>query len=297
MTAAAQGRNGVSVIIAAHDEEAVIGRCLDALTPEMQGVPLTVIVSANGCSDATAQIALARGAQVVERPEPGKPGALNAAEDIAEGFPRVYLDADIVPPAGALGALAEALRTRPGVLATMPVRHVVTTGRPWPVRAYFRINERLPVFRTGLFGRGLIMVSEVGRARFGEFPALTADDLFLDAQFTDTEKSEVAAVVVEVESPHTTADLVRRLVRVRRGNAEMRRHATSDGVAVRSADRWSWFRDVVRRDLRLAPDAVAYVAISVFAGLRARRSPSGAWGRDESTRTPTPERRQEARPS
>ncbi|MDQ4214279.1 glycosyltransferase [Microbacterium sp. ASV81] len=286
MSADAQGRVPVSVIIAAHDEEAVIGRCLDALTPAVQGVPLQVIVSANGCSDATAEIARARGAQVVERPEPGKPGALNAAERVAVGFPRVYLDADIVPPAGALGALAAALRERPGVLATMPVRRVVTTGRTWPVRAYFRINQRLPVFRSGLFGRGLIVVSEAGRARFAEFPALTADDLFLDAQFAEAEKSEVAGVVVEVESPRTTADLVRRLVRVRRGNAEMRRAAETEGVAVRSADRWSWLRDVVRHDQRLAPAAVAYLAITLLAAVRARRSPSGDWGRDESTRTP-----------
>ncbi|PRB08902.1 glycosyltransferase family 2 protein [Microbacterium sp. MYb64] len=285
MTTGVEGLPLISVIIAAHDEAAVIGRCLDALSPAVQGVPLQVIVSANGCTDATAEIARARGATVVERAEPGKPGALNAAERIATGFPRVYLDADIVAPPRAILALADALLTRQGVLAAMPARRVVITGRPWPVRAYFRINQRLPVFRRGLFGRGLIAVSETGRARFGEFPALTADDLFLDAQFADAEKSEVTEIVVEVESPRTTAALVRRLVRVRRGNTEMRRAAA--GVAVRSADRWSWFRDVVRHDLRLAPDAIAYLAITMLAGVRARRG-SGGWGRDESTRTPAP---------
>jgi glycosyltransferase involved in cell wall biosynthesis len=282
-----------SVIIAAHDEETVIGRCLDALAPDVQHMSLQIIVSANGCSDGTAALARARGASVVERAEPGKPGALNAAERIAESFPRVYLDADIIAPAGAIAALSDALDEHAGVLATMPVRRVVTAGRPWPVRAYFRINQRLPVFRKGLFGRGLIVVSEAGRARFHEFPAMTADDLFLDAQFSDAEKHEVASVAVEVESPRTTAALIRRLVRVRRGNAEMRRAAEADHAPVRSADRWSWFRDVVRHDLRLAPDAVAYVAITMIAGIRARRSPSGDWGRDESTRTAAPVRSEE----
>lgn len=280
-------RAPMTVIIAAHEEEAVIGRCLDALSPAAQGVPLEVIVSANGCSDATAEIARARGVRVVERSEPGKPGALNAAERVANGFPRVYLDADIVLPAGALAALEEALRTRRGVLATMPVRCVVTTGRPWPVRAYFRINQRLPVFRHGLFGRGVIAVSEAGRGRFGEFPPLTADDLFLDSRFAEAEKSEVAGVVVEVEAPRTTGDLVRRLVRVRRGNAEMRRAAAAEGVAVRSADHWAWLRDVVTHDLRLAPDALAYLTITVLAGVGARRA-STDWGRDASTRTVPP---------
>ncbi len=296
MTAAEDGVRMVSVIIAAHDEEAVIGRCLDALTPAAQGVPLQIIVSANGCSDATAEIARSHGALVIERGEPGKPGALNAAERVAEGFPRVYLDADIVPPAGAIAALAGALDERAGVLATMPVRQVVTAGRPWPVRAYFRINQRLPVFRTGLFGRGLIVVSEAGRARFDRFPEMTADDLFLDARFSQAEKREVPEVVVQVESPRTTADLLRRLVRVRRGNAEMRHAAQAlGGAPIRSADRWSWLRDVVLHDLRLAPDAVAYVAITMLAGVRARRSTSGDWGRDESTRSAPPERNEEAR--
>lgn len=271
----------VSVIIAAHDEEAVIGGCLDALAAEP--IDLQIVVSANGCSDHTAEVARARGAVVVERTEPGKPAALNAAERVAEGFPRVYLDADIVPPAGAIAALTRALDESSGILATMPVRRFDTTGRPWPVRAYYRINERLPVFRTGLFGRGLIVLSESGRARFGEFPEMTADDLFLDAQFAESEKAEVAGVEVAVEAPLTTRDLVNRLVRVRRGNAEMR--ATAGGGSVRESDRWSWLRDVVLRDLRLAPDAFAYVTITLLAGFRARRSASGGWERDQSTRT------------
>jgi glycosyltransferase involved in cell wall biosynthesis len=292
MIADAVARPLISVIIAAHDEAAVIGRCLDALTPAAQGMPLQVIVSANGCTDATAEIARARGARVVERAEPGKPGALNAAERIAAGFPRAYLDADIVAPSGALRSLAEPLLTSRSVLATMPARRIVTTGRPWPVRAYFRINQRLPVFHHGLFGRGLIVVSEAGRARFSDFPALTADDLFLDAQFTDAEKREVTEVEVEVESPRTTTALVRRLIRVRRGSTEMRRAAAEAGVAVRPADRWSWLRDVVRHDLRLVPDAIAYLAITLFAAARARRDTGDDWGRDDSTRTPVPEHRQ-----
>ncbi|WP_426184793.1 glycosyltransferase [Microbacterium sp. TWP3-1-2b2] len=274
----------ISVIIAAHDEEAVIGRCLDALAGG--GLPMQTIVSANGCTDATAEIARARNATVVERAEPGKSGAVNAAERVATRFPRVYLDADILVPPGGIAALVDALDTDRGILAVMPRRHIDVTGRPWPVRAYFRINQRLPVFRTGLFGRGLIVVSEEGRSRFEEFPELIADDLFLDSQFASTEKAEVAAVTVVVEAPRTTRDLVKRLVRVRRGNAEMRRAAAvgAASTVVRSSDRWSWLRDVVLRHPQLAPDAFAFVSITMLAGYRARRARSTDWGRDESTR-------------
>ncbi|MFC7788622.1 glycosyltransferase [Microbacterium sp. MAHUQ-60] len=275
----------VSVIIAAHNEESVIADCLEAL--DREDLTLQIIVSANGCTDATAEVARSWNATVVERAEAGKTGALNAAEKAATAFPRVYLDADIVPPPGAIATLTGALDEQTGILATVPVRRFDIAGRPWAVRAYYRINERLPVFRNGLFGRGLIVLSEAGRARFGEFPDMIADDLFLDAQFSAEEKLEVRGVEIFVEAPRTTVDLVNRLVRVRRGNAQLRRAQATRG-GVRRSDRWSWLRDVVLRDLRLAPSAVAYVAITLIAGFRARRDPNGAWGRDASTRTPTP---------
>ena len=285
----------ISVIIAAHNEEAVIGRCLDALADG--GLPMQVIVSANGCRDATVEVARSRNVFVVERAEAGKPGALNAAEQIATGSARIYLDADIFVPPGSIAALVEALDAERGFLAVVPRRHVDISGRPWPVRAYFRINQRLPAFRTGLFGRGLIVISEIGRSRFEEFPELIADDLFLDAQFADREKIEVGAVTVVVESPRTTGSLFKRLVRVRRGNAEMRRAAAEGGVdsVVRRSDRWSWLRDVVLRQPWLALDAVAYVGITMLAAYRARRAPRGDWGRDESTRMPAQEAGRAAR--
>ncbi|MGF6823714.1 glycosyltransferase involved in cell wall biosynthesis [Microbacterium sp. ZKA21] len=279
----------LTVIIAAHDEESVLGACLDALRASADGIDLEVIVSANGCSDATARIAAEHGATVIDRPEPGKAGALNAAERAATGFPRIYLDADILVPADGIAAVLAQFEQPSAPLAVMPRRRIDVTDRPWPVRAYSAINERLPVFRDGLFGRGMIALSAEGRRRFGEFPDMIADDLFLDAQFSAAEKSEASDVVVSVESPHTTRQLIDRLVRVRRGNAEMRA-AAQRGAApkgVRRSDRWAWLRDVVLPEPRLAPAAVAYVVITLVAGLRARRAatdPQSAWGRDESTR-------------
>ncbi|MCT9818984.1 glycosyltransferase family 2 protein [Microbacterium sp. W1N] len=269
-----------SIIIAAHDEEAVIGRCLDALRDQVTGAD--VIVSANGCHDRTAQIAATHGATVIDRVEPGKAAALNAAERVASTFPRVYLDADIVVPPEGLAHLLAQLEA-PGVLAAVPRRRIELAGRPWPVRAYFAINERLPVFRDGLFGRGMIAVSAAGRERFDEFPTVIADDLFLDSQFATPEKREAPEVEVVVAAPRRTRDLVARLVRVRRGNAQLRAAAESLGVEVRPGDRWAWLREVVVPRPHLLVAAVPYVVITALAAWRARRD-TGGWGRDESTR-------------
>lgn len=274
----------VSVVIAACNEEAVLGACLDSLRAQVAVGPLDVVVSANGCTDGTAVVARAGGARVVERTEPGKAGALNAGDAIAQGYPRIYLDADIVPPPNAVSVLVSELE-RSGALAVVPRRRLDTAGRSWPVKAYFAVNQRLPAFRDGLFGRGMIALSAEGRARFADFPALIADDLFLDSQFSPDEKSEASAAVVVVETPHTTHDLVRRLVRVRRGNAQLRAASGRVGVRVRGADRTAWLREVAR-DPRLIPAAVPYVVITLVASVLARRAtaPAAAWGRDESTR-------------
>lgn len=277
-----------TVIIAAHNEESVLGGCLDALDRGGARTRFDVIVSANGCTDATAQVASEHGATVIDRAEPGKASALNAAEQKAPSHPHIYLDADIIVPADAVDALVHALDATSGRLAAVPRRRVLVSGRSWPVRAFYAINTRLPVYRQGLFGRGMIAVSEEGRRRFDRFPTMIADDLFLDSQFRDDEKIEVPDVEVIVEAPYTTRDLVRRLVRVRRGNAAMRDAAANGDLdsAVRGADRWAWLRDVVLPEPRLLFAAVPYLAITVAAALLARRTPAAqtAWGRDESTR-------------
>jgi glycosyltransferase involved in cell wall biosynthesis len=271
----------VSVVIAAHNEAAVIGRCLDALLSDPAG-RLDVTVVANGCSDETAAVARARPAvRVVELAEASKPAALNAGDAAAVGFPRVYLDADIVVSAADLHRLATVLETDPEVLAVVPRRQLVLTGRPLLVRAYFAVNARLPVFASALFGRGAIAVSAAGRGRFDRFPDVIADDLFLDSQFAEAEKREVPEVSAAVETPLRTRDLVRRLARVRAGNAALRVGSTG----VRPASRLAWLRHVVLRQPRLAPAAACYVALTLTAALLARRrSRAGHWGRDESSR-------------
>jgi glycosyltransferase involved in cell wall biosynthesis len=276
----------VSVVIAAHNEAEVLGDTLDALlagSPEAE-----IVVVPNGCSDDTAGVARSRpGVTVVELPEGGKPGALNAGDRAALGFPRIYLDADIVVPPGGVAALCAALE-RPGLLAAVPARMLSTAGRPWPVRAWANVHRRLPVFRDALFGRGMIALSEEGRARFGDFPSMVADDLFVDALFSSAEKAEVPAVQVVIEAPRTTSELFHRLVRVRRGSAAMR-SAAQEGlpISVRPAARWSWLFHVVLPDRRLWPAGVVYAAVTTAAAATARLQSRGsmAWGRTTARRS------------
>jgi glycosyltransferase involved in cell wall biosynthesis len=292
-----------SVVIAAHNEATVVGRCLDALLGEPGPDPLDITVVANGCTDATAEVAGARpGVRVIALAEASKPAALNAGDAVAAGFPRVYLDADIVLSGADLHRLTAALDGG-RVVAAVPRRRLELTGRPLLVRAYFAVHRHHPSVAAGLFGRGVIALAEAGRARFDRFPDVVADDLFLDSLFTDAEKCEVAGVASLVATPLRTRDLVRRLTRVRAGNAALRAAGRADaagpvsrtdsgdpvsrtgtaGPSVRPASRWAWLRHAVLPRPWLAPAAACYVGLTLVAALRARRATT-AWSRDDSTR-------------
>lgn len=276
----------MSIVIAAHNEESVIGATLDAVIAETAGAEIVVVP--NGCTDGTAVVARERdGVVVVELESGSKPLALNGGDAVATSFPRIYLDADIIVPRGGIEALLTELE-KPGVLAAVPGRSLNMVGRPWLVRAHSVVHSRLPVFRDGLFGRGLIALSEEGRSRFDDWPNMVADDVFVDSLFASHEKAQVDSVTVEVETPLTTRNLLNRLERVRRGAASLRQAAQlgSIPVAVRPTDRWSWLRDVVLKDVRLVPAGLGYFGVTVMAELRARRRGVDAldWGRDESTR-------------
>jgi glycosyltransferase involved in cell wall biosynthesis len=280
----------ISVVIAAYNEGAVITDCLDALLSGSEaGHQQEIVVVANGCTDDTVQRASSRsGIKVIEILEASKAAALNAGDQVSSGFPRIYLDADIVVPSGGLATLAAVLRSPGAPLAAAPKRRLNTVGRPWPVRAYFAINGRLPAFQSGLVGRGMIGLSQLGRTRFGAFPKMLADDLFLDSVFTQEEKVIVSEVEVIVETSWHTKELVRRLARVRRANADMRAAGRSGAIEVdiRAADRWAWLRAVLLAEPRLIPAGLAYMVITAWAALRALRMRNGEfWGRDESTRS------------
>ena len=284
-----------AIIIPACNEESVIGRCLDTIQHQATHGEFEVIVVANGCTDGTVAQAARRGVRVIDLADSGKAGALNAGDAAASGFPRLYLDADMALTADDIRTLSATLQAEPAYLAGVPRRVVDVADRPLTVRAYYGIQQRLPIYESGLVGRCAVMVSETGRTRFSRFPDETGDDLFLDALFAPDEYQIVDSVAGVVKAPYTTRDLIRRLVRVRRGNIQLRRAsltASAPGqpvLQVRRSDRWAWLRDVVLPHPKLAPAGAIYVVITLIAAWQARRSlDQQTWGRDESTRRASP---------
>ncbi|QQS01228.1 MAG: glycosyltransferase [Austwickia sp.] len=282
-----------SVVIPAYNEGQVIGRCLAALASEEVG-PLEIVVAANGCTDDTVAAARAfPGVTVLDLPTPGKIGALNAADEVASTYPRIYLDADIELGQGALRALIDALSTDQPRCAA-PQLAFDLDGCSYPVRAFHEAFLALPAMSQTLVGRGVYGVSRAGRARWGAFPQVQNDDKFVGRLFAPDEHVAVAGLSI-VRAPRTLPDLIAVRTRVARGNAQLASAEHGElGVADAGAADFSASTAGTTRALarlaastpRLWPALAAYTGVTAAARLRARRTASATstWDRDGSTR-------------
>jgi glycosyltransferase involved in cell wall biosynthesis len=275
-----------SVVIPAHNEAAGIRRCLDALFADVAPGELDVVVVCNGCADDTAALARSSGypVRVIELVPASKPAALRAGDEAALAFPRIYLDADVVLQGSSARAVLE--RLRGGALAARPPIHYDSRASSAPVRSYYRARSRVPALLGSLWGAGVYGLSEAGRARFGAFPDVVADDLWVDRQFAPAEIEIVDCPPVEVAVPRRARDLLRVLRRTYRGKAETAGVDPHDRGRETTVSTLQQLRRVAAAGPHAALDAATYAAFAVSARLALAAPLSGVrWERDDSSRT------------
>lgn len=212
----------ISVIIPAHNEASVIARTLKAMIEGAEPGELELIVVCNGCTDDTASVARSAGpsVEVIETELPNKAHALNLGDEAAHAFPRIYSDADVIITVQAIRALARRLE-RGDILATAPTASFDLAGCSWPVRACYEIRSLLPSAQEGIGGSGVYALSRAGRARFHDFPTLTADDGYVRIQFQSDERETVRSVSSTVFPPRTVKDLIATKTRAHYGSLEL----------------------------------------------------------------------------
>jgi glycosyltransferase involved in cell wall biosynthesis len=221
---------GPSVLIPAHNEAAYLPACLRAL---LASEPLPeageILVIANGCTDETAKIARAHGAEaeargwrlrVLELAEGNKLAAWNAGEAEAAGAVLIYLDADVRVSPPLVAQLTEALAGEAPRYASG--RPNITVAGNWVTRHYTRFWRTTPFLTTGVPGFGVFAMNRAGRARWGGWPDIISDDTFARLHFTPEERIGVPAAY-----DWPMIEGFRRLVQVRRrqdlGVAEIER--------------------------------------------------------------------------
>jgi len=272
-------------VIPAHDEEGTIGATLRRLAPLVG--QHEVVVVCNGCTDRTADVvrSTAPWAALIELPEPGKHAALDAGDAAVSTFPRAYLDADIHIDATAVQQLLDAVATGEVLAAAAtPVSDCSLSSRL--VRSHYALRTQLSTNRVGLAGTGAIAVAAAGRARFTGWPAMIADDYFLDGQFADDEKTRVVSASVVVMAPRSLRECISRRARVTEGNsrilaAGLRGPHRQAGIGAMTAAVWG------RPALAVHVPAHLFITVAARGLVRWRRwrGTSSVWYRDDSRAT------------
>ena len=198
MTETAKPR--ATVIVPASNEAGYIGPCLEALLGSDGDTPFETIIVANGCSDATVNVARdaarrmahpQRPVRIIDIAGGGKPGALQLGDEAARAPIRIYLDADVIVSAHLVAALVAALAAdAPRYASGTPV---IATAKSPATRAYARFWQRLPFLGTGVPGFGLYAVNAAARARWGAWPQIISDDTFARLNFAPDERVMVPA--------------------------------------------------------------------------------------------------------
>jgi glycosyltransferase involved in cell wall biosynthesis len=275
----------VSIVIPAHNEGRIIHRLLTALTQQQDQVGLEITVVCNGCTDDTAEVCrqFSPLVRVIETPEPSKRLALRIGDEQARHFPRAYVDADVVVTVLDVIALVDALGV--GIQAAAPARSLVQDDVSSWVRWYYDVWQALPQVRAGLFGRGVIALTDEGHQRISALPMVMSDDLAMSEVFASSERVVVEEAHAAIRPPRTLRQLVRRRTRVVTGNAQID-HLNARSAAARTTI--GTLAHMVQEDWTLLPKLPVFVFVTLAATAAARRQVSAGdfdtWLRDDSSR-------------
>ena len=281
----------ISVIIPVHNESAILARCVNSLAADARSGEVEVLFVCNGCTDDSERVLkeLAPWARVLVSPDRGKPQALNYADAHARGAERHYIDADVSISPGAITEVSAQMATR-GLLAASPRIDIDVRGASWSVRNYMSTWQQSPYFTKGLLGAGYYAISAKGRARFGTFPLIKADDHFVYSLFQAHERGIVESARFSPLWPQNFADLWR--VEVRHFSArvefeEALRRGQLSANAEHVKPQRAWLLDQLRTPNKWASVA-EYVAVKALTGVAGRLNhrfgDRKAWARDESSR-------------
>ncbi|WP_193163691.1 glycosyltransferase [Microbulbifer hainanensis] len=286
-----------TVIIPACNEETTILPLLAGLAEGIERHRFQVIVACNGCGDRTVELVRRHHPDVtcLDIPTPSKTNAINRAEALKPGFPRLYVDADIEIDSAAVLRLINLLRSRSTPTLVAPRAVPLTEKSSITVKWFYSAWQKTIFFRTQGFGSGVYGLNLSARQKFTEFPPIISDD-----GFVRTLGSDVAVLVAEnalsrVQVPRGLRDLLAIKVRSKLGKRQLEQWV--DGAVVKTTvlatqDNTQEKSRTSRQPIFLTPPSMpeflTYIGINlmarVFAYWHAARIQRYRWQRDDSSR-------------
>jgi glycosyltransferase involved in cell wall biosynthesis len=280
---------GFSVIIAAHNEAAVIEATLRSVFANPLDRPLQVIVVANGCTDDTAEKARKFSSQVevIETPVGNKINAINLGDRVARYFPRAFLDADCQLSENLLQQVANAFEDQSIRIVVPGVKYIYEGRNPF-LAGYYHLWRSLPYVRRNTMARGFYAIDQKLRQRYVEFPALTADDKFIRNLTRPEERRVAQDCCTTVYLPDNFRDLLKVKTRWTFGNLELADHRPD--LNVNDQGEHNGARSYVLARPWLWPNIPTFLFVWWYARRAARKKLAekrAGWERDESTRIST----------
>jgi len=274
-----------SIIVPAHNEEKLIGKCLAPFVNVVADPDFEVIVVCNGCTDQTAQKVseLSKDFICIETETASKTNALNIGDQIASSFPRFYVDSDVRLSLEAISAVSNVLNS--GYLAAAPQVEMDFDGSSWFVKAFYDVLLSLPYTKAGMIGAGVYALSREGRGRFMQFPAIIADDGYVRCLFSESERGLAKGYYSVVHAPRNLAALIKIKTRSRLGRYELKQKYP-EILKNEDKDYVGAVKELVL-DVKSWPKIFVYLFVNIVARVRAGSQFAkgiSTWERDDSRR-------------
>ena len=211
-----------SVIIPAHNEERTIIRLLNAIVDCQNKKLAEIIIICNGCTDNTYEVVKENFPDIrCERIiEASKTKALNRGDEVAQYFPRIYLDADIEVSANTLIEISKRIEQN-NLLLSAPTMIVSLSGCSIIVKLFYSVWLNIAYVKNSMVGCGIFALSKKGRERFAEFPEIISDDYYVCLQFEESERTVFEDLFFIHKAPKNLKSLLNVRVRVVAGNFQL----------------------------------------------------------------------------
>ncbi len=220
-----------AVIIPAFNEEKQIATTLSTINIDSANKEFDVIIICNGCSDNTASIVKENYPDIhlYEIPVASKAAAIQYAESLNIGFPRIYMDADIRLDKKSILALCKASSTFSNKLV-LPVSKIDTNSSSYFVRAFYREWYKTDFVKKAGFGSGVYCIGKDARKKFGQWPTLISDDGFVRSQFSIAETVVIQNAISHVKAPDSLWQLIRIKHRSKYGNIQLKKYLKENKI-------------------------------------------------------------------
>ena len=213
-----------AIIIPAYNERSVIARTLKPLYQGVKEGKYTITVAVNGSNDGSVDFIRNEFPAVccLDIELGSKTNAINVAEKSNVGFPRIYMDADVVVNYDGLLSIINTLESSVSPLLVSPKAVMEFSSSSIFVKAFYRAWFKTKFYSSQGFGSGVYGLNKQARACFKFFPDVIADDGFIREVVPISKQQVDTNCTSMVTAPKKFGDLIKIKTRSKLGNIELK---------------------------------------------------------------------------